>query len=153
MKLLPNSFPRERIIWISVTACLTGFIIVLFMMNSLVRQQIAEVQMQISKEQLVLEQMVRDVPTLSQADIERLKDYGFENPVLEIKSDLQQRTELIPYDAVLGGTMHYDKIHILSPQWVFAAFDDGHIAGDMLLEYTVADGPVISWRVIASYLY
>lgn len=153
MNLLPEDFPRERIIWIFVTACLVAVIIVLFAMNSMIRQQIAEMQMQITREQLMLEHMVRDVPTLDEADIERLKDYGFENPILEIKDDLQQHPKYIPYDAVLGGTMRYSKIHILSPQWVFASFDDGHIAGDMLLAYEVADDAVIRWYVIASYLH
>lgn len=144
--MLPEDFPRERIIWIFVTACLVAVIIVLFAMNSMIRQQI-------TREQLMLEHMVRDVPTLDEADIERFKDYGFENPILEIKDDLQQHPKYIPYDAVLGGTMRYSKIHILSPQWVFASFDDGHIAGDMLLQYRVSDGPVMSWRVVASCLY
>lgn len=48
--------------------------------------------------------------------------------------------------------MRYSKIHILSPQWVFAGFDDGHIAGEMLLAYEVADDTAIRWYVIASYL-
>ncbi len=153
MDFLPEDFPKERIIWIFVTMCLAAIIIMLFTSTVMIRQKIAKMQTQITKEQLILEHMVRDIPALDEADIERLRDYGFENPLLEIKDDLKHHPEYIPYDAVLGGTMRLGKIHILSPRWVFAAFDDGHIGGDMLLEYRIIEGPDISWRVVASYLY
>jgi len=63
--------------------------------------------------------------------------------------------ELIPYKGALGGTMkffHENNIHILSPNWVLAYFEDGHNFGEMLLEYQVLKDGAISWRVIDSYL-
>ena len=63
--------------------------------------------------------------------------------------------ELIPYEGVLGGQMgFYDEngIQILDSRWVLADFEDGHIAGRMLLEYQVSNEGQISWKVLNSYL-
>lgn len=80
---------------------------------------------------------------------------GLKDPATEIVADLRKHPELIPYKGVLGGTMgfYYEgEIHILSSKWVLASFDDGHIAGIMLLKYEVSDDGKISWEVIDSYL-
>lgn len=72
----------------------------------------------------------------------------------DIILDLKQHNNLIPYEGVLGGKMgFYDdkKIFILSDKWVLAWFDDGHIAGYMLLKYQLNKNG-ISWKAIDSYL-
>jgi len=87
--------------------------------------------------------------------IERLKRKGLQDPIKDIITDLMKYNELIPYEGTLGGTMgfyHEDNIHILSPKWVFASFEDGHTGGHMLLEYQVSNEGTISWKVIDSYL-
>lgn len=92
---------------------------------------------------------------LSNFDISRLKRMGLEDPVNDITQDLLRRSDLIQHEGVLGGTMGFyspDNIHILSPQWVFAYFEDGHIRGEMLLEYSIERDGTISWKVIESYL-
>ena len=56
---------------------------------------------------------------------------------------------LIPIRAVLGGTMMFspdENIVLLPSPYVFAEFDDGHIGGTMLLEYTILPGPKIVWK-------
>jgi hypothetical protein len=88
---------------------------------------------------------------LSQFDIHLLKRRGLHDPVKEITDDLIARTDLIPYEGVLGGEMGFyspENIHILSGNWVFAYFEDGHVRGEMLLEYSVAPQGSISWEVI-----
>ena len=45
-----------------------------------------------------------------------------------------------------------DNIWILTKKWALALFEDGHIGGYILLEYTVSDNGEISWKVIDSYL-
>lgn len=91
---------------------------------------------------------------LSYHDIRTLKTRGLSDPVNTLKSDLMQQTELIPHEGVLGGSMQFYKeyIYVLSSRWVMAYFDDGHIAGYMLLEYEVSPGGDIRWQVIDSYL-
>ncbi|RPI73120.1 MAG: hypothetical protein EHM47_06755 [Ignavibacteriales bacterium] len=89
--------------------------------------------------------------SLTSWDIERLKKKGLSNPVRDIITDLTEHTKLIPYEGVLGGTMRfYDReIRILNSKWVFAYFEDGHIAGEMLLEYNVDNDGTINWKRIA----
>ena len=82
---------------------------------------------------------------------------GFETEgsVEDIKNDLLNHNELIPYDGVLGGKMGFhskENVCLLSDKWVYALFDDGHINGYMLLSYTI-NNRVISWKVIDSYLF
>jgi hypothetical protein len=75
--------------------------------------------------------------------------------VNNLRDDLVNHPELIPYDAVLGGRMFFDRsrICLLSLSWVYAAFEDGHIAGRCLLEYDIAPGGKITWRLIESELH
>ncbi len=58
---------------------------------------------------------------------------------------LRERSDLIPFEGELGGTMGFyggHSIHILTPSWILAEFDDGHRAGAMLLEYSISNGTV-----------
>ncbi len=86
--------------------------------------------------------------------INSLKRKGFNGKLKDVTDDLIQHPELIPYDGVLGGTMGFyfpEDIHVLTDKWVLAYFEDGHISGYMLLEYTI-NNDSISWRVMESYL-
>ena len=91
---------------------------------------------------------------LSDFDIRKLQQYGLVNPAADLKRDLEQHPELIPQGGVLGGNMHFydDLIYILTSKWAFAYYDDGHIAGHMLLEYEVGPHGDIHWTVLASAL-
>lgn len=96
-----------------------------------------------------------DRSLLSHFEINRLKRMGLNNPVDDITGDLLKRSDLIPYEGVLGGTMAFyspENIHILSSEWVFAYFEDGHIRGEMLLKYSVEPNGSITWEVIDSRL-
>ena len=93
--------------------------------------------------------------TLYSWKIDDLKEQGLTDPINDLKSDLIKHPELIPYKSVLGGTMGFyskDNIWILTEKWVLALFEDGHVGGHILLEYTVSDKGEISWKVIGSYL-
>jgi hypothetical protein len=63
--------------------------------------------------------------------------------------------ELIPFKGVVGGTMGFytpEVITILSPSWVFARFDDGHVMGSCLLEYEISPDTTIHWRLIKAQM-
>lgn len=68
-----------------------------------------------------------------------------------LRDDLVKHPELIPYPAVMGGTMFFvpQRIVILDDRWAFAEFEDGHVAGSMLLEYDVRDGRIL-WKRLAA---
>lgn len=83
----------------------------------------------------------------------RLREqFGVKEPFSYISKDLDNKAELIPYPAVLGGTMRFYEINLLGEKWVMASFEDGHIAGKMLLEFEIATDRIINWKVLSSYL-
>lgn len=96
--------------------------------------------------------MSKSLHGLAQAEFENL---GFSGTVDDIKEDLLAQEDIIPYAGVLGGDMHFrsDEIIVLSHEWVFAPFDDGHTGGFLLLTYEMKDGKITQWKVLDSYLY
>jgi hypothetical protein len=82
---------------------------------------------------------------LDENDILVLKHQGLTEPAKQLRESLESHLELIPYEAVLGGTMGFHQIVLLPNQFVFAEFDDGHIQGHMLLAYEVEAGK-IEWK-------
>ncbi|WP_089318905.1 hypothetical protein [Pontibacter ummariensis] len=91
---------------------------------------------------------VDELGTLSESDIQRLERKGLENPEVGLKNDLNQKqSKLIPTDGVLGGTMRIRDSRILNDRYALAYYEDGHIAGYMLLKYEVNNGN-INWTVL-----
>ncbi len=91
---------------------------------------------------------------IGQDELDQLRWEGLTDPVGQLRSDLQEHPELIPFPGVLGGTMRFSPaggdIAILSGTWVFARFEDGHVSGECLLAYTVGPRGKIRWKVVAS---
>jgi hypothetical protein len=84
-------------------------------------------------------------------EIDHLRRRGLEDPVRDLVADLRRHPEVIPYPGVLGGRMGFydsDRIRVLNDFWVYAPFEDGHVAGDAIFGYRVSPGGRISWRVI-----
>lgn len=98
--------------------------------------------------------LFRPVSGLTDWQISQLQRKGLENPARQLVDSLVDHPDLIPYDGVAGGTMAFrpPTVQILSGRWMFAGFDDGHIAGHMLVEYSVASDGSLSWRAIDAYL-
>lgn len=93
-----------------------------------------------------------EFPALSQTELTNL---GFNGTVDDMKEDLIKHEDIIPYKGVLGGDMHFlsEQIVVLSHEWVFAPFDDGHTGGYLLLNFEIEGGKVTQWKVLDSYLY
>ena len=86
------------------------------------------------------------------ADLKQeLEQLGIANPSF-IMEDLMNRPELISEEAVLGGTMQFERVYLLDTQWAIAFFSDGHILGYGLYEYLIDDDQTISWRLLSSTL-
>lgn len=63
---------------------------------------------------------------------------------------LKQQREKIPIDAVLGGSMEFRQVEILSEDWVMALYDDGHIQGKSIYEYELQpNGQIIFTEVVS----
>jgi hypothetical protein len=99
-----------------------------------------------------LAELLEEKPGLSSLDVERMKDRGLKDPVDDIKASLREKRELIPYEGVMGGTMDFYEIHVLTPRWVLAYFEDGHVGGYMLLEYDVSEDGKVSWELIRAHM-
>ena len=96
-----------------------------------------------------IEKVLQSIPHLPD-----LKINGTDDPIGHIKKDLIKRNDLIPFEGVLGGTMGFydeNRIHILNYRWVYAHFEDGHIGGEMLLEYDISEDGKIKWNIIDFY--
>ncbi len=102
----------------------------------------------------VYKELVKYKDIISDSDYALLTKSGLKNPIEDIKTDLLSRKDIIKHDGIKGGIMgFYDSrnIYILNNKWVYAVYEDGHIAGSMLLEYKVKNGK-ISWNIIKEML-
>jgi hypothetical protein len=107
-----------------------------------------------SRQEQTASARLQEAMLLNDFELRRLVRMGLKDPVNELRHDLVLHPELIPYKGILGGTMGFtnDSIALLSTQWAFARFEDGHIAGRCLLSFEVGPGGRISWKVIAATL-
>jgi hypothetical protein len=98
----------------------------------------------------------RTSPHLIEASaLAKLRTAGLDDPVARLVADLRAHPELIPFPGELGGTMGFHDstaIHVLNDHWVYATFDDGHVQGRGLFEYTIADSARIRWQTVGAYL-
>lgn len=156
---------RERVVWIFFVLLLTALYL-----NE--RQELSQVNSWVDKQN---EQLLKLDSVLSNIDIEvnsnsivqdkhdwifeselrYLTENGLNNPVQQLKEDLTNRDDLIPVEGVLGGTMRIystDQIRILPGRYVFAVFEDGHVQGNLILQYEVKNGQ-ISWEIIESSVF
>lgn len=147
-------FSRERFVWIVISIILGAVIVVLSLQYYRLQVRLSEME----KEQEALLAQLEASPShslLTSRDKAQLQRRGLSHPEEDIVSDLMQHRELIPFEGVLGGTMGFyseQDIHVLNSRWVLAAFEDGHIAGHMLLEYRVDPGGEIHWKPLSAYL-
>ncbi len=84
-------------------------------------------------------------------DIEELQRRGLTDPIPQIISSLMSHGAIIPQAGVLGGTMGFysaESIHVLDDSWVYAEFEDGHIQGRGIFEYTIQADSTIAWKVV-----
>jgi|SRR5690554_178271 len=84
-----------------------------------------------------------------ETDSRKLLESGIENPEEYIKNALLEKTDLIPMDAVLGGTMHYNNIQLLGDRWLIADFEDGHVYGKAIMEYSFEENNTVVFRIMA----
>ena len=147
-------FVKERFFWMLFSVILVAAIIGFSLHCIQLRYRFKEAEGE--REALRAKIEASSAPSLlSSWDIDHLERQGISNPEEDLASDLMQHKELIPYKGVMGGTMgFYSKknIHVLNTRWVLASFEDGHIGGQILLEYAVSPGGEIRWKVISAYL-
>ncbi len=75
---------------------------------------------------------------------------GIEDPETFIENSLRKQTDLIPMEGVLGGTMHFGKIQILSSEWLIAEFEDGHIQGKAIYKFNLNPDGEIEFELLSA---
>lgn len=90
-----------------------------------------------------------EIPQWYYPETDARKLSNIEDPEEYIKSALREKTDLIPMDAVLGGTMHFNNIQLLGSNWLIADFEDGHVYGKALFEYAVREKNEINFKIVA----
>lgn len=81
---------------------------------------------------------------LDAEDLAALERLGLAEPARALRESLMAHPEVIPFPPVLGGRMWFPPsgIVLLPPPYVFAAAEDGHVGGRVLLRYEVEPGRV-----------
>jgi len=94
------------------------------------------------------------VRLVSLADSVRAGAGAAEGPARRILEDLARHPELIPFAGVQGGTMRFHPAQsaVISPEWAYGYFEDGHIAGRGLFEFRLEPGGRIAWKRLAAQL-
>jgi outer membrane murein-binding lipoprotein Lpp len=75
---------------------------------------------------------------------------GIKNPEQFVKTSLRNNLELIPIDAVLGGTMRFGKMQLLSKSWIIAEYDDGHILGRSIFKFELNSNNELEFKELDS---
>ena len=149
----------ERLAWLGFMVFFVVVLAIYIARGVGLERDLTEANRELLETQMRLAQYLRDeVPRpaavgLTNAQIQAMQRRGLARPDVQLRSDLAQQPELIRHEPVLGGSMYFvpEGIHILNDRWVLATFEDGHIRGQMLLEYEVVHGNVV-WQVIESYV-
>lgn len=72
------------------------------------------------------------------------------NPREYITNALKQHPEKIPLKPVAGGTMDFREVQVISEDWVLATYDDGHIQGRAIYQYTLQNDGSMDFELVAS---
>lgn len=83
------------------------------------------------------------------ANDSRFLEGEIENSEEYITNALRENLDLIPMKAVLGGTMHYNNIQLLGDKWLIADFEDGHVYGKAIFNYTINKKKEVEFKIIA----
>ena len=60
---------------------------------------------------------------------------SIDDPKEFISKSLKEKPELIPLEPVVGGTMKFRNVKVLTNDWVLGIYDDGHIEGKSIYQY------------------
>jgi hypothetical protein len=92
---------------------------------------------------------------LDPLEMDDLERKGLRDPVMALKSDLLAHPELIPFAPTMGGTMRFTgpaSIVLLAGGFAHARFEDGHVGGTCIFEFTVKPTGEIEWKRVAAKL-
>lgn len=135
-------------------------------LNKVDASHLNELEAAIEAQQLTIDSLNHQIDSLQQVNNELKEDehywfdtwsgaYQFEQLGIydgkeRILSQLYDSPQLIPMEAVLGGTMMFGRIELLGDSWLIAEYDDGHVVGKSLYEYKVDKEGKITFSILRS---
>lgn len=134
----------ERIAWV----LLTGLLIWLWNTSN---REVASLTHLLEEQYMRLERQTAHLDSLS-----KLPTVSQDSTDVSLKRDLMSRPDVITVPGILGGTMRIfaqDHIRILNDSWVYAEFEDGHIQGAGLFQYSHNQDGRVTWKLIESRVF
>lgn len=81
------------------------------------------------------------------------KDFdSLEKPEVYIVEALERNSQLIPEKSVLGGTMRFVDSEILNERFIWAAYEDGHVAGEAIFQYKLNEADSVDFKLISEVI-
>lgn len=71
-------------------------------------------------------------------------------PDAHILNELQKNSNLIPEDAVLGGTMRFTRINFINDDLLIAEYEDGHVMGEAIYSYNMDRNGNLGFQLVAT---
>lgn len=71
-------------------------------------------------------------------------------PEVYILNDLQQQPDLIPKDAVMGGTMRFTRVMFINEELLVAEYEDGHVMGKAVYTYEMDKNGDLIYDLVGS---
>lgn len=72
-----------------------------------------------------------------------------QNPETFIVESLKSKPQLIPESSVLGGTMRFTDTEILNDRFIWAGYEDGHVAGQAIFQYKLNKTDSLSFKLVS----
>ncbi|SHF85794.1 hypothetical protein SAMN05444483_1031 [Salegentibacter echinorum] len=72
-----------------------------------------------------------------------------QNPETFIVESLKSKPQLIPESSVLGGTMRFTDTEILNDRFIWAGYEDGHVAGQAIFQYKLNETDSLSFKLVS----
>ncbi|MCE5251525.1 hypothetical protein LLG96_15045 [bacterium] len=105
----------------------------------------------LARSNAIIEDLTKSFPGLSPETVDEFRRRGLSDPQNDIIADLGSHEELMPFRGIFGARPSFYpdvRMYVLNSRWAYASFNDGSRLGQTLLEYTVSERGVITWRVI-----
>ena len=74
-------------------------------------------------------------------------------PEKYVLNDLQENSDLIPKDAVMGGTMRFTAVTFINGELLVAEFEDGHIMGKAVYTYRMTKNGDLKYSYVGNIEY
>lgn len=108
--------------------------------NHRLQSELSSLQNELEKAQ------ARPIVILPDVYISDMQARGLKAPVSDLLSNLEQRTDLIPFPGIAGGRLRFYP-WLINRHWVVAGLGDGHVGGWAILKYEVTNGQ-IKWTML-----